>query len=192
MRGAFDIESLKHRLKSESSMRETLQESQPEAAVAIIIDSNRHGGSLLLIKRTEREGDPWSGQIAFPGGHKSALDRTFVETAIREASEEVGIQLTDQDLLGVLPLVYSRTKRVLVVPFVFLLRSDVVIHVNEEVAESFWISLSDLAKIEVAKHEIKIERVRITANCYVFDDHVIWGLTFRIINILLNRNEHTF
>lgn len=192
MRGAFDIESLKHRLKSESSMRETLQERQPEAAVAIIIDSNRDGGSLLLIKRTEREGDPWSGQIAFPGGHKSALDRTFVETAIREASEEVGIQLTDQDLLGVLPLVYSRTKRVLVVPFVFLLRSDVVIHVNEEVAESFWISLGDLDKIEVAKREIKIERVRITANCYVFDDHVIWGLTFRIINILLNRNEHTF
>lgn len=189
MRGAFDIEAMKHRLKSESSMRETLQERQPEAAVAIIIDSNRDGGSLLLIKRTEREGDPWSGQIAFPGGHKSALDRTFVETAIREASEEVGIQLTDHDLLGVLPLVHSRARRVLVVPFVFLLRSDVVIHMNDEVAESFWVPLSDLSKIKVTKSKVKVEDGKLTVDSYIYGDLVIWGLTFRILNILLNKGE---
>lgn len=189
MTGAFDIESLKNRLRHESSVLESMKNERPEAAVAIIIDPRHQGGSLLLIKRTEREGDPWSGQIAFPGGHKSTSDRAFLETAMREASEEVGIQLREHEVLGVLPLVYSRTRLVLVAPFVFQLKKDVIVRLNEEVAESFWAPLGDLSRIEATKSEVKVEDGRLTVNSYVFEDHVIWGLTFRIINILLSKRE---
>jgi len=183
--GAIKIESLKKRLKPDTSVLGSRKGKRPEAAVAIIIDPKREGGSLLLIKRMEREGDPWSGQIAFPGGHKSSDDRTYLETAIREASEEVGIELSEHEGLGVLPLLYSRTRRVLVAPFVFQLRRDVIVRSNEEVAESFWISLGALSKIEATKSEVKVEDGKLTANSYVLEGHVIWGLTFRIINMLL-------
>ena len=185
MTGAFDIESLKKRLRHVSSVLESKKDEWPEAAVTIIIDPRRQGGSLLLIRRTEREGDPWSGQIAFPGGHKSTRDRTFLEAAIQETSEIVGIQLGEHEVLGVLPLVYSRTPRVLVAPFVFQLRKDVAIRLNEEVAESFWTPVRDLSRIEATKREVKLEGGKLTANSYVLDGHVIWGLTFRIINMLL-------
>ena len=86
-------DSLRFRLLPAKDDVGTGEDNPPDAAVAVIIDPFRLGNSLLLIRRRERSGDPWSGQIAFPGGHKATYDRTFLETSIREANEEVGILL---------------------------------------------------------------------------------------------------
>lgn len=159
----------------------------PEAAVAIMVDPNYCRGAILFIKRTEREGDPWSGQIAFPGGHRGPNDHDLRETAVREAREEVGIDLHDHAYLGLLPPIHARTRQMLVAPFIFQLKPPVKMRLNEEVAESFWISLSDLAAIEVSKSEVVTQHRKLTVDSYVYQNHVIWGLTFRIINTLLNR-----
>jgi len=142
-----------------------------------------------LIKRTERVGDPWSGQIAFPGGHKTSSDRNFFETAVREAHEEVGIDLRQHELLGQLPLVYARTRRVQVAPFVFQLKTNVIVKSNEEVAEKFWVPLSLLALSEVNRTEVKVEEGKLNVEAYIYGGNIVWGLTFRIINILLDRKE---
>jgi 8-oxo-dGTP pyrophosphatase MutT (NUDIX family) len=184
----FDFESLKGRLRREGSVPES-DEGHPEAAVAIIINPKDRGGSILLIKRTERVGDPWSGQIAFPGGHKASSDRNFLETAIREAREEVGIDLWEHELLGQLPLVYARTRRVQVAPFVFQLKTDVFVKSNEEVAEKFWVPLSILDVSEVNRTEVKVDERKMNVQAYIYGGNVVWGLTFRIINILLDRTE---
>ncbi len=184
----FGIESLKQRLNPTGSVQGSDKSSEPVAAVAIIIDIHRDSDSILLMRRQERVGDPWSGQIAFPGGHKSPSDRTLLETAIREASEEVGIELRRHVALGVLPLMYSQTRRVLVAPFVFQLNSDVAVRLNDEVAESFWASLEELSKIRSTRSEVHVEAGTLDVDSYVLDGRVIWGLTFRIIRSLLNRS----
>lgn len=189
MRDGFDIESLKRRLLPEGLLLKSGKLGLPVAAVAIIINPKDQGGSVLLIKRTERQGDPWSGQMAFPGGHKAENDQTFLETAVREAREEVGIQLREHELLGVLPLVYTRSRHVVVAPFVFQLKTDVRIQLNEEVAESFWAPLSELEEVKVSKSEVHVEEGNLTVDSYIYRGHVIWGLTFRIINILVNRAQ---
>ena len=158
----------------------------PDAAVAVIIESFRQDISLLLIRRSERSGDYWSGQISFPGGHKTPIDRTFLETAIRESSEEVGISLETHILLGVLPPVYARTHRVKVAPFVFQLKNSVEIHPNNEVATAFWVPISELEKSPVIRSKVKVERVFVV-DSYVYKENIIWGLTFRIINLLLGK-----
>jgi len=186
---AFDIESLKKRLKPDSSILENQNGKRPEAAVAIIIDPKEQDGSLLLIRRTERQDDPWSGQIAFPGGHKKETDRTFLETAIREAYEEVGIELGQHHILGVVSPLYSYTRHILITPFVFELKGNVKVQLNQEVAESFWVPLRELSKIDVAKSEVQVPQGKLMVNSYTYDGHVIWGLTFRIINVLLNRQQ---
>jgi len=183
----FDIESLKQRLNPTSSI-EGSKSNVPVAAVAIIIDVHRDSDSILLIKRQERVGDPWSGQIAFPGGHKSPSDGTLFDTAIRETSEEVGIELHRHVALGVLPLVYSQTRMVLVAPFVFQLNSDVAVRMNDEVAETFWVSLQELSTIRSTRSEVHVEAGTLDVDSYLLDGHVIWGLTFRIIRSLLNRS----
>ena len=186
MTDTFDLESLRKRVHKSSILE--LDEGPPVASVAIIINPNDRGGSILLIKRTERQGDPWSGQMAFPGGHKASDDRDFLETAIREAREEVGIDLREHELLGLLPLVYTRSRQVQVAPYVFQLKSNVLVQPNEEVAESFRIPLSVLETIEASKTEVKVEEGELIVDAYVYSGRVIWGLTFRIINILLDRS----
>jgi 8-oxo-dGTP pyrophosphatase MutT (NUDIX family) len=187
--GPFDVESLKQRLNAERSLEGFERANGPVSAVAIIIDSTQSEESILLIKRRDREGDPWSGQIAFPGGHKSANDKTLLQTAIREAGEEVGIVLREHDLLGVLPLMYSHTRRMPVASFVFALKNDLSIILNNEVAESFWVPIDELLRIRVTTSEVQVEGDWLNVDSYIHDRHVIWGLTFRIINTLLNKPQ---
>src|SRR5436190_24050571 len=61
------------------------------AAVSLVLVEGAEGAELLFIKRAERAGDPWSGQIAFPGGRRQASDAALVDTARRESKEEVGL-----------------------------------------------------------------------------------------------------
>lgn len=190
MTGQFNLESLKNGLLPQNSVPES-EEEPPVAAVAIIINPNDRGGSLLFIKRTERRGDPWSGQIAFPGGRKSPTDNGLVDTAVRETGEEVGIQLSGHELLGHLPIVTTRSLRMRVLPFVFQLKSTVSICVGAEVAEVFWVPLSDLGRLEVESREVRVDEGTLSADSYVYQGHVIWGLTFRIINLLLHREAQS-
>lgn len=188
MNVSFDMQRLHSRLlpvNTDTSLGDALP---PGAAVAVIIDPVQQGGSMLLIRRTEREGDRWSGQIAFPGGHRESSDKTFLATAIRETKEEVGISLDQHEILGALPLVYSESRSVRVAPFVFQLKADVKIQHNIEVAETFWLALSDIANNVLAKTQVQVENGNLVTDSYIYRRNVIWGLTFRIINILLDRN----
>jgi 8-oxo-dGTP pyrophosphatase MutT (NUDIX family) len=188
--GQFNLDSLRYRLLPLNSVRES-EEERAFAAVAIIINPHDRGGSVLFIKRTERRDDAWSGQIAFPGGRRSPIDKGLAETAVRETREEVGIQLTGHELLGRLPIVTTRSRRMRVLPFVFQLKSTVSTRVNEEVADTFWVPLSDLEGLEAQRREVKVDNGILAAESYVYETHVIWGLTFRIINLLLGRETRS-
>jgi len=181
----FDLGSISKRLTRETPAPRS--EDLPVAGVAIIIDPTDRGGSVLLIRRRELKGDPWSGQIAFPGGRMSTGDADLLQTAIREAKEEVGVQLKDHEFLGHLPLVETRSRRMRVLPAAFQLKSAVVVHPNVEVTETFWVPLGDLEKLEVVSSEVTVEEGRLTVPSYEYEGHVIWGLTFRVLNLLLNR-----
>jgi hypothetical protein len=74
-----------------------------------------------------------------------------------------------------------------VLPFVFQLKSTVGIRVNKEVGQAFWVPLSDMGSLEVESREVRVDGGASAANSYVYEGHVIWGLTFRIINLLLDR-----
>ncbi len=183
------LDDIRSRLRPAQARLEDDVGGPPSAAVAIIIDAERMGGSILMIRRVEREGDPWSGQIAFPGGHKASGDQGFLDTAIREANEEVGIQLRSHELLGMLSVMTSHSKRVRVAPFVFQLKQNVFVHPNQEVAEHFWVPLNDLSDAQTMRCTVDAIEGKLTADAYVYKGNVIWGLTFRIINVLLGRES---
>ena len=181
----FDLTSLRSRLRPQPTLQP--QENLALAAVAIVINPDDRGGTVLLITRTERSGDPWSGQIGFPGGHKSPSDEGLLQTAIRETEEEVGIELVQHELLGALPIVTTRSRRVQVAPFAFALEFPVTLRTNQEVAESFWIPLAELARLEPKPRLVHVDEGNLDVPSYDYQGRIIWGLTFRILNLLLDR-----
>ena len=110
-----------------ASLRATLASRRPveaeeepgvrKAAVALIFRTGQDGSpELLFIKRAEYPGDPWSGQIAFPGGREESGDSSLLETATRETREETGIDLGREGLIiGVLDDLRPRTVRPLLI-----------------------------------------------------------------------------
>src|SRR5262245_51874152 len=110
------------------------------AAVAVILHDGDEGVETLFIHRAVRAGDVWSGQIAFPGGRREPSDTDLLATAIRETREEVGVDLSAAERLGVLDDLHPRTPvlpPVVVRPFVFASTARPMIEVSSEVQDAF-------------------------------------------------------
>ena len=156
------------------------------AAVSVIIRDRRYP-SVLLIKRAERSGDPWSGQIAFPGGKTKSEDRSVRDTAVRETMEEVGIDLDKAaEFLGYGGATTTHTGTMDVVPSVFMLKQGAEVIPNEEVASFRWIDLEDfLAPSSQSKYESVREGKAMLLPAYAIGDYIVWGLTYRILSTML-------
>jgi 8-oxo-dGTP pyrophosphatase MutT (NUDIX family) len=167
------------------------EEGVRKAAVALIFRLGKDDVlELLFIKRAEYAGDPWSGQIAFPGGRVEAGDASLAETAIRETREETGIDLTREGvMIGVLDDLRPRTvslPAIMVRPFVALLDRSEPLVLSPEVALSFWLPFAAVARTESWHEEtVSARGVQINARVFRHEQHVIWGMTERILAQLL-------
>lgn len=172
----------------------TAPEARP-AAVALILVEQSGGLEALFIKRAARVGDPWSGQVAFPGGRHDPEDVDLLATAIRETREETGVELSDAERLGVLDDLYPRTTTlppVRVRPFVFALPARRPLVATVEVERAFWVPLSRIVEPSV-RREVKlvvggVERV---FPAYDLGEDVIWGMTERILTPFLELLGYT-
>lgn len=164
----------------------------PRAAVALVLRPGEAGPEVLLIRRAERAGDPWSGHVALPGGREQAEDASPAHTAARETHEEVGIDVARAGrLLGagepVWPSSPSRAPRILVRPFVFWVHADVRATPNEEVDDAVWVPLRELRDPgAVTEHLLEIEGLgEMRFPAFGARGYVVWGLTHRILTAFL-------
>jgi 8-oxo-dGTP pyrophosphatase MutT (NUDIX family) len=156
------------------------------AAVAVTLARSPLGGDLLLIRRAVREGDPWSGDVAFPGGRAETGDGSFRETAVREAREEVGAELASHSrFLGYMPQFQARRRGIWVVPCVFLTGGPLALRDGAEVSEHVWIALGEFLD-PGARSTFTLEFAGEGRSFPCFDvrGYRVWGLTERIISSL--------
>ena len=182
------------RLELALSSRQVVEEHDPaarRAAVAILIRLGRAGEpEIFFIQRAAYEGDPWSGQIAFPGGRAEDQDVEIIDTATRETWEETSFDIrTDGTLIGVLDDLRPRTIRlpdVIVRPFVFLMPSPPEPVLSSEVADSFWVPLSVLLDRSVWRDTTVVAGgMEMSRFAFHHQGYVIWGMTERILSGLL-------
>ncbi len=158
------------------------------AAIAVVLAENTGSPSVLLIRRATRAGDPWSGQIACPGGQVQPGDATPLDACVREAGEEVGLDLTHSaDLLGLLPprSPANRPER-RVAPFVWRIPSELPPKPGSEVVAAWYLSLGGLRDLD---REVTVATGLgpLRTRAFVAGDAVIWGFTYRVLLDLLDR-----
>lgn len=161
------------------------------AAVAVLLRDGAEGLETLFIHRAVRAGDTWSGQIAFPGGRRESTDPDLRTTAVRETREEIGVDLSHAEELGVLDDLHPRTPvlpPVVVRPFVFALTTRPTIVVNPEVQDAFWVSFRAL-QAPGTRSEMIVDHPGIPRRvlpAYSLGNHTIWGMSERILTPLIS------
>ena len=147
---------------------------------------------ILLIQRAVRDGDPWSGQIALPGGRRDPEDATLQDTAIRETFEETGLDLaTDGVVLGMLDELRPRTPvlpPIIVTPFVFVVADDKPLQISDELADAFWVPWSTFEDpTRLDESTVHVRGASWTVTSYLVGERVVWGMTERMLRQLAAR-----
>jgi 8-oxo-dGTP pyrophosphatase MutT (NUDIX family) len=160
------------------------------AAVSVVVRGSENP-SLLLIERAERPGDPWSGQIAFPGGKMQEGDGSARGTAVRETREEVGVDLDrSARFLGYSSPLTTHTGTMRVVPAVFQLATEVEVRPNDEVASHLWAELGTLLSPEArTTFQMQFGGEKVNMPAIEVGGYVVWGLTHRIISSLFLEDQ---
>jgi 8-oxo-dGTP pyrophosphatase MutT (NUDIX family) len=157
------------------------------AAVAVLLVPGPD--AVLLIRRAERVGDPWSGHMALPGGRRDDEDEDLIATSIRETREEVGLEISRDQLIGTLDDILPRIPAlppIAVRPYVFLLPDRATLTPNPEVAAARWVHLDRLLHPDTyhsVRLDIRGEHRDVPA--YEMDDAIVWGMTEQILSRLL-------
>jgi 8-oxo-dGTP pyrophosphatase MutT (NUDIX family) len=140
---------------------------------------------LLLNKRSESVEDH-KGEVSFPGGRMDECDGSLLDTALREAHEEVGVRPEDVRVLRRLEDVDTSTGY-LVTPFLGMITEDYPFVVSRvEVAELVEVPVTALVDGSTIRDETRFEDgLPVSRPNYAYGGHLIWGATARILTGLL-------
>jgi 8-oxo-dGTP pyrophosphatase MutT (NUDIX family) len=154
------------------------------AAVAMVLADRAEGPSVLFIERASREGDPWSGHMAFPGGRVDPEDGNPKQAAERETLEEVGLELRGAEWIGRLDDRQGnpRLKHALLISaFVYVIPEAAPLTLNHEVREAFWFPLGALHEpqrhIAYRAHALDFPGILVGEP----QRHVVWGMTYSFL-----------
>jgi len=160
------------------------------AAVAVVLHEQTAGDlRILFIERTTRDGDPWSGHIAFPGGRMETGDAGPQETAERETQEELGIDLRSAGYIGRLDDLSAHIHPIKVSGFVYHIKNTDDFILSDEVRDAFWVPfrhLTDPARLTTYNGPDRDTEKLIPAIDLLGSGRpVLWGLTYRFVSQLV-------
>ncbi len=155
------------------------------AAVLILISDGDRGPELVFVERASTL-RTHAGQIAFPGGAADAGDVDLVDTALREAHEEIGVDRLGVEVMGSLPPAHVAVSGFDVTAVVACWRSPSTVHVADprEVASVQLISVADLADPD---HRVQVAHPSgYTGPAFEVGGWLIWGLTAHLVDGVLD------
>ena len=161
-----------------------------DAAVLIPVYRSQPG-DLHIVMILRNPGGVHGGQIAFPGGKHDPADDTMLDTALREAREELGLVVPRSDILAELPMEQTRTTGYRVFPYVARITLPDRWQIAErEIAEIVDVRLSDFTN--PGAHDKMIERFPTwqkaeQVSYYRIGEHRLWGLSYRILQPIIPR-----
>lgn len=185
----MDLEAVRKRTEAalaDRPRRVVEQEGLIPAAVLLLL-TNRGGAHIVFAKRTERVAHH-KGQFSFPGGIVETWDGSRLETALREAKEEIGLPPSAVEILGTLDDTETRATQFVITPFVGLIRDPVSYTPDgREIERVLEVPLEALLepanfRVEMWERNGEVQPVYF----YDYDGETIWGATARILKQFLD------
>ena len=163
-----------------------------KAAVAMILSMQDSAWKMLFIERATHPGDPWSGNIGFPGGKVEKDDADSRHAAERETMEELGVDLGGTQYLGQISDLDGAHLPVLLSCFVYGMNGDDLDFIlSEEVKDVFWLTFEELTDpLRHGMHQFTFAGDRFESPCIRLpyeDKPVLWGLTYRMVRDFLEK-----
>lgn len=162
-----------------------------EAAVLItLFEKTPDDWHIIFIRRTAaHEQDKHAGQVAFPGGKKEVTDPDLMYTALREAQEEIAIDLAGIDVLGPLSPLYITVSKFLVHPYLaYSWKTPQLIRQESEIEAILELPLTyflDPATRQETRIHLTTGIILNHVPAFMVEGHVIWGATAMILNELI-------
>ena len=179
------VESIKKIL---SSRKRRVIEHPPfsHAAVLVPLFKKEEECHLLFTKRSEQVKYHKS-EISFPGGVVDEEDKELINTALREAHEEIGLKESDIQVIGLLDDIVTITEFI-VTPIVGLFPYPYPFKVSEvEIAELIEVPLSFLLNKDCLSERTSLRGGQNeVVYAYQYGEHIIWGATARILKQFLD------
>lgn len=190
------LEDVQLALQTHRARPVLVQGEKRQAAVAAVLRTSARP-EILFIRRAEHSRDPWSGHMAFPGGRVDREDENPLQAAVREAKEEVDLDLRSQgQFLGELSQVRAVSRArpregeppLVVHPYVFAVGDeDPALTPDErEVQEVVWVPFDLFLDPKNRQNlDMTYEGQQYQFPCYRFQGRVIWGLTLKMVDELV-------
>jgi coenzyme A diphosphatase NUDT7 len=159
----------------------TIKTDKKESAVIIPILKQSNDWVIVFEKKPAYD-RLHPGQISFPGGSKEKKDKTFLETAIRETCEEIGVCKNDLTIIGQEQPIYTLTTDFLIYPFAAFIKKQPQYSINrDEVEKLLFVPIEFLIK-HPPKLDLYLHKNRqIETLTIEFEGEIIWGATARIL-----------
>ena len=164
------------------------------AVLALFYPDHRKLTKLLLILRAHYDGTHAS-QIGFPGGKFETPDGNLETTALRETSEEVGIDMDQIRIRKKLTDTFIPPSNFLVSPYIGFTDKTPLFKTNHEVEDIIEVNLTDLLNdASVSSKNLTTSYMKnIEVPCFILNDRTVWGATAMMlseIKDLIKANLH--
>lgn len=165
-----------------------IAEVRPIRPAAVLVPVIDRGEPMVLLTQRAQHLPHHPGQVSFPGGKIDKSDASPLESALREADEEIGLDRGHVEPVGYLDL-YMTTLGYRIVPVIARVKPGFNLTLNPgEVDHAFEVPLGYL--MDIANHQRHSREWQgMTRHYYAitFDKHYIWGVTAGILRNLYDR-----
>ena len=193
--GFFDLDALGARLQAHRARRLPGRHWVARCGVVLLIAEHGPGAdaapALLMMRRAERAGDPWSGHVSFPGGRVNPGDADTRAAALRELHEETAL-VPDASFVPIgrlsdlLTREHGRHRPMVVTPYVYQVPRALAVAPGAEAARLWWEPLTTLVDPDRQRTLFwRVAGLPLPFSSIDVSGARLWGLSLMMVNELV-------
>ena len=172
------------RLELIDQQREAMKTSKKAAVTILFYPDENQSTKLILILRKTYKG-VHSAQVGFPGGRREDEDLSFRHAALRETWEEVGVPISDIEIVKEMTELYIPPSNFTVYPFLGVTpKTPIFIKQDEEVEDLIEVDIHDFLDDKSVKNVNVMTSLRkeMEVPAFILNDHIVWGATAMMLS----------